>query len=256
MKDTYKTFCDAVIAACPRATGREREEIRRELLDHLEDRTADMMERDWDGEEAEVRAVACMGAPAEIGKAWNDQLSPFWLWAGRAVRVLTALLVLIALLPAVSKAGNVGRSLWAQWSDLPNQRHGFDGAISQWEMDERVTMGDYELRFYHGGLFPVNEEEEALEYHLSDYDEDVQYYKLKVVVAVYSKNPLYSQPDNIWSGLDKNWLDGGYSILGDTIRYQQMLCFVPEGTESVPMTLENDHGSMAVDFVLEWGDEA
>ena len=47
MRDTYQAFCDAVLSACPRATGREREEIRRELMDHLEDRTADMMERDW-----------------------------------------------------------------------------------------------------------------------------------------------------------------------------------------------------------------
>ena len=254
MMEIYKGFCDAVLAACPRATKEEREEIRRELLDHLEDRTADMMERDWTAEEAAARAVACMGDPAEIGRAWNEQLSTFWLWVGRGVRTLTALLLLIALLPVVAKVGGVCRNLWAQWSDLTNHRYGFDEAISQWEMDERVTMGDFELRFYHGGLFPADEGN--LDHYLPNHDADTQYYELKVLVAIYSKNPLYSQPDNIWTGLVENWYSEGYSILSDAVRYQRMKCIVAEGAEHVTLTVENDHGAAEVEFALDWGDAA
>lgn len=254
MRDTYQTFCDAVLAACPRATRAEREEIRRELLDHLEDRVADMMERDWDAEAAGERAVACMGDPEEIGKAWNEQLSTVWLWVGRGAKAAYILLLLVALLPVIAKVGGVCRNLWAQWSDLTNHRYGFEEAISQWEMDERVTMGDYELRFYHGGLFPTDEA--TLDHYLPDRDMNAQYYELRVFAAVYSKNPLYSQPDNIWTGLDENWHSGGCSILSDAVRYQRMYCMVAQDAERAVLTVENDHGAAEVEFALDWGDAA
>ena len=78
MEEKYRVFCDAVLAACPRATREEREEIRRELLDHLEDKATDLM-RIFPGltrEEAEQRALEEMGAAEELGEELARVHSP------------------------------------------------------------------------------------------------------------------------------------------------------------------------------------
>ena len=103
MEERFDVFLEAVLAACPRATKKERREIRRELADHLEDSALDMEERGYTREEARSRAVAAMGDPVEIGRQWNGQLSSLWLWVGRMCRVLLAVLLAVALLPAVMK---------------------------------------------------------------------------------------------------------------------------------------------------------
>lgn len=256
MKTRYDAFCDRVIARIPRATAREREQIRQELLDHMEDRDLDLRQRGWTAEEAAEKTVAAMGDADEIGKSWNDQLSPFWLWTGRLARLAALCLILVALLPAIARVAGVSRNLWAQWSDLDNHRYGFQEAASQWELDERVEMGDYELRFYHAGLFPVDMEEAIVrEPCLPEFKKGVSYYKMVVMVAGYSKNPLYSQPNNIWTGLGEPWRDGGCTILSDAVRYQQLSCYVEKGTEQVRLGLDNDHGSADITFDLEWGED-
>ena len=69
---TFRDFCDGVLGAIPRATGRERDEIRAELLDHLSDHRDLLMEYGMEELEAERRAIEAMGDPEEIGRAWNE----------------------------------------------------------------------------------------------------------------------------------------------------------------------------------------
>ena len=91
---TFREFCDRVLSTIPRATGREREAIRAELLDHLSDHREALLERGVEELEADRRAIEAMGDPAEIGRAWNDKLSPFWLWLGRLCAAAFALILL------------------------------------------------------------------------------------------------------------------------------------------------------------------
>ena len=263
MKDTYKTFCDQVIAAIPRATRKEEQEIRQELLDHLEDHVLEMMERDWSEEEATVRAVACMGDPAEIGKAWNDQLSPFWLWVGRLAKTATILLLLIVLIPAIARGRGVLLNLEARWSDLDGHRYGMDepveapdppeqiqiaddygtgDTVKSWALDERVEIGKFHIRFFQAGL---------------DLQEDG--YDLRVRMAVYPDNPLHDTSllvlDGVAGKLGEGWRDGGGSGHGGAIwYYDYYYALGDERPESVNMSTTNDHGSFSVDFSIDWSD--
>lgn len=84
-------FYDEVLSHIPRATAGERRAIRAELEGHVEDRTEVLEAAGYDRAEAQSRSLAALGDPAEIGRALNAQLSPFWLWLGRAAVVVLVL---------------------------------------------------------------------------------------------------------------------------------------------------------------------
>lgn len=91
---TFREFCDGVLGQMPRATGRERDDIREELLDHLMEHQDMLMDHGVEELEAERRAIEAMGDPEEIGRAWNKTLSPLWLWLGRVCAVVFVLIFL------------------------------------------------------------------------------------------------------------------------------------------------------------------
>ena len=242
MKDICEAFCARVMEEIPRATGKESREIQQELMDHLEDHVLDMMERDWSREEAAARAVACMGDPAEIGKAWNEQLSPFWLWLGRLAKTATILLLLIALLPALARFRGVFLNLEARWSDLDRHRYGMTESVKVWELDERVEIGDFQIRFFRAGL-----------------DHTENGYDLRVRMAIYADNPFHDTSLIVLDGVDgewgEGWRAGGGSGHGGAIwYYDYYYALGEERPESVNMSTTNDHGSFSVDFAIDWSD--
>lgn len=90
-----KEFLKTVLDHAPRATNRERVAIYTELSAHIEDHAEVLTDLGHVPEEAQAKAVEAMGEPAEIGRAINAQLSPFWLWLGRAALALSVLLFLV-----------------------------------------------------------------------------------------------------------------------------------------------------------------
>ena len=74
----------------------DRDRIWDELIAHIEDRTEDMKSRGYTEEEAETRAVAAMGDPAEVGKQLNAVHKPWlgWLWVASKVILIPCLVVL------------------------------------------------------------------------------------------------------------------------------------------------------------------
>ena len=90
----FDLFCDSVLSCIPRATKRERADIREELLDHLESHKEVLLGYGVEEEQAEREAVEAMGDAGKIGAAWNAMLSPFWLWLGRICAACCVLLVL------------------------------------------------------------------------------------------------------------------------------------------------------------------
>lgn len=239
MKDSYQEFCDQVLDRAPRATGREREAMRRELLDHLEDRALDMEARGWSTAEARQRAVACMGDPAEIGRAWDRQLSPLWLWVGRLARTAVVLLLLLALLPAVARGRGVLLNLEARWGDLDGHRLGMGDAVQVWPLEERVEIGAYRLRFFQAAL-----------------EAGAEGYGLRVRTAIYAADPLRDTSLIVLDGVeDSGWHTGGGSGYGGAVWYYDY--YYPLGAarpDSVRMSAANDHGSFAVDFAIDWRD--
>lgn len=87
-------FYYAVCQHLTRSTRREREDVKRELAAHLQDHSEVLMEHGLSLKEAEQRAVAEMGDPAEIGKALNKSFSVFWMVCKWVFIVLFCLLTL------------------------------------------------------------------------------------------------------------------------------------------------------------------
>ena len=250
MEDQYQRFCDAVLAACPRATKAEREEIRRELLDHLEDRELDMQGRGWNSEEAKERAVATMGDAAEIGKAWNDQLSPFWQKVDWAAKVALAVAIIFLGWAVVDQTGGMAENLTVQFLGLwgyPPVSDSFQEPVARWTLNEKADMGDFRLWLHQGSLYTKD-----AAVHIDDEMEDGQY-ALTLSMFVYSKNPLRPGPIGILDGLDDRWL----VINDDTdghVLYPRLYTIVEEGQPSVTLSLENRHGSFTWEIPLKWGD--
>ena len=146
--DLYDSFCRAVCAHIPRATAREREDIVRELTHHMEDHARQLTEGGTEAAAARAQAVRAMGDPVEIGTKWNRQLSPFWLWTGRAA---AAAVLLFAFL-AVWNAAPLLRAAWDNWTVRAGQPPSILGEdpleIWRQDLDLRYGRGATSVRFY------------------------------------------------------------------------------------------------------------
>ena len=108
----YRAVCDRLT----RATYREKEQIRRELADHLQDRTEALMERGVERRAAEERAVTGMGNPIQIAYDLNKTFSRFWLVCKRVLIVLFCLVLVQCFGRDV--LGDVADNIWTR---LPSQ---------------------------------------------------------------------------------------------------------------------------------------
>ena len=249
MEDQYQVFCDAVLAACPRATKAEQAEIRRELLDHLEDRELDMQGRNWSPEEAKARAVAAMGDASEIGKAWNDQLSPFWQKVDWAAKVALAVAIIFLGWAIVDQTMGITENIMAQYFSLWRISPGFSSfqePVVRWAVSETADMGDFRLWLWEGSLYA---EDEAL--YFDDKMEKGQY-ELALYAVAYSKNPLHPGPIGLVDGLDDRWVVIGDDADGHVV-YPRLYTLVEEGQPSVTLALKNRHGSFTWEIPLKWG---
>lgn len=96
---TRQEFLDQVLTPLGRLTAEERENVRRELEEHVEDRMEALLDMGWDAELAESRCLEAMGDPAEIGRELAKQYrGRGWLWIGRAAVALTVVVCIQALL--------------------------------------------------------------------------------------------------------------------------------------------------------------
>ena len=96
---TRQEFLDQVLTPLGRLTAQERENVRQELEEHVEDRMEALLEMGWSAELAEERCLEAMGDPAEIGREMARQYrGRGWLWVGRAAVLLTVAVCIQAVL--------------------------------------------------------------------------------------------------------------------------------------------------------------
>ena len=120
---TFREFCDGVLGQMPRATGRERDDIREELLDHLMEHRDMLMDHGVEELEAERRAIEAMGDATEIGRAWNKTLSPLWLWLGRVCAAVFVLIFLFNASDVYYKVDRLVDSLSVRYGDATTSDH-------------------------------------------------------------------------------------------------------------------------------------
>lgn len=154
-------FCQEVLDHIPRATRAEREAIRTELEAHMTDHRDALIAEGMDYREAVLAATRAMGDPGEIGRAMNEQLSPFWL---RLEKSFWYLFVVVLLVFGLTAAPVVHLTQAVAVRVVPGLV--FDLQLDQWnsrydsaalklkeqgytlreDVDVRMTLGNEELR--------------------------------------------------------------------------------------------------------------
>ena len=135
---TRGEFLEQVLAPLGRLTAEERENVRRELEEHVEDRMEALLEMGWDAELTERRCLEAMGDPAEIGREMARQYrGRGWLWLGRAAAALTVVVCIQALLGL----GMLG----AAWDNLMVRLHP-STALSIGEMKNVEAVEELDIR--------------------------------------------------------------------------------------------------------------
>ena len=238
-------FCRAVLDQIPRATAAEREDICRELMEHLEDHREALMEGGLDEAAAQARSVEAMGDAGEIGRQWNQRLSPLWLWVGRVCKAAAILLVLGMLLPLSYTARSVSQNLNARWSSEPMDGWRESDALWSEKVDLCVPFGDQVIRF-----FQVSLVEEAW----TDSQGRTWDCQVELDVLAYAQNPLNPALDmKILRDTTCNGaigVGGGYGSTGVSawsIRY-----LVPPGTPEATFTLSCHGETASVTVPLDW----
>ena len=197
---TRREFTDRVLLPLGRLTAEERENVRRELEEHVEDRMEAMLDMGWSEELAEERCLEAMGDPAEIGRELAKQYrGRGWLWLGRAAVLLTAVLCVQALLGL----GMLG----AAWDSLTVRIHP-STAISIGELREVEAVEDLDIRAEVGNdILRI--------YQVSVGEKDGQRAAM-VLACMYDRWPFGVVADNLYarSKLFSQWGETGNSAGG------------------------------------------
>ena len=69
---TRGEFLEQVLAPLGRLTAEERENVRRELEEHVEDRMEALLDMGWDAELAESRCLEAMGTRRRSAGSWQS----------------------------------------------------------------------------------------------------------------------------------------------------------------------------------------
>ena len=191
-------FCRAVLDQIPRATAAGREDICRELMEHLEDHREALMEGGLDEAAAQARSVEAMGDAGEIGRQWNARLSPLWLWVGRVCRAAAILLLAALLIRPGSILSCAVDSLQARWCDDPVESAIHPDAVWIREVDLRVQLHDQVIRVHRVALV----EDDWIDMQAGRQGT----YQLYVQALSYARNP-FRPALSIW-GMRCNGEDG------------------------------------------------
>lgn len=239
---TRGEFCARVRKHLKRATDAEWESIRREILGHVEDRMEDFQRSGFDQEAAEIRAVAAMGEPEEIGDALNRQLSPFWLVLSRVSTACIALLCCGLVLSLPVGFARVFDNLQARLAPGSGFRGPEEGYIRQ-EVDVRLSIRSDVLRVY---WVDLSADKGLAEVHY----------------CLYDKNPLGDTANNIDNYIqvrepDGSWgryIGGGQGSAG--VWYLELSGVpVERGQETITLRYDRFGDHLTLEIPLDWGDE-
>ena len=195
--EQFDRFCQSVCRQVRFATAEERNSIRRELQEHLEDRAESLEGDGMAAEQAAEAAVAAMGDPVTIGRAMNRQYPLRWRILLGAANVAAVLLCLTLLL---NLGGVYGICSHLRCRFFPQSGSVFlSGKVPTESADLRWELGGSVLRLYGTELTPVSA---AGQQHV------------RLYFCVYSKNPFRYASEELLGGL--TLLDSEGSVLAES----------------------------------------
>lgn len=248
--DDFKGFFERVLAHIPRATSAERDAIRQELSDHLDDHLELLLEGGMDETQARTRVLAAMGDPREIGAAWNNQLSPLWLWTERLCKVCFIVLLLVMFWSSLAQIFLAVINLSTRFSVDSADRSVPSGYEVVWQedLDIKQEFGQHVI-----GIYRVELAQEVS----PQADPDLlghQY--INVYLVSYAKNPFHSNMDlNIFlNDLRCNGETSPSSGSGGGRSHCWTASFpVEQDAESVEITLDHNGQHFSAEIELDWG---
>ena len=236
MKDNYNYFCDRVCSYIDYATGRELEQVRKELRDHLEDHARALVDIGRSPEEAEVSAILAMGDPEDIGREMNKQFPFIWLFLSRATVVIAIILALLLISPLQDICSQVSESLLVR--EKPTEVFGDYGAPI---IDIRVELPENDIAYFYSAGIDI-------------YGDDN--YRALVNLVVYDENPF--------GRVSKNALDfrvekedgyfppSGGSTMGYGVHNKRMSIDVEYGQEHIDLYYKRLGNDIHVEIPLDW----
>ncbi len=154
-------YCAQVLSHLRRLSRREREAVRAELEEHMEDRVRALLDLGYDEKLAEERTVAAMGDPAEVGREMERQYPRGWMLLGRGAMVLTLLLALFLARPLLERVPAAWESLVVRCApkavlDISERREDFFDplGLDAWDLDAEAVIRDVHFRVYQVGYEP------------------------------------------------------------------------------------------------------
>ena len=152
-------YCAQVLSHLRRLSRREREAVRAELEEHMEDRVCALLDLGYDQALAEERTMAAMGDPAQVGREMAKQYPRGW----NVVTGVSLVLCVFVMFSALSSSSN-RKMIGYAWDSLvyrvfpPGPETVIAGTVSPREIepvsgvteavDIRRTIGDNVLRVY------------------------------------------------------------------------------------------------------------
>lgn len=172
MKDDFTTamdraeYCARVLAGLRHLSRREREAVRRELEDHIEDHVRALLDLGYDEQLAEERTMAAMGDPAEVAREMEKQYPRYWD-AVTGVSVIISIVMIFVMVLGIGSLGFLWDSVAYRFRP-PESRGAMDYAVTE-DRDIRVTVGNDVLRVYRISVY-VEEGERLAEAAVCTYD--------------------------------------------------------------------------------------
>lgn len=232
-----RDYTATVLKGLRHLTESEKEQIRKELDAHMEDHMLELMERGWEPGEAEEKATACMGDPAEVSLELQKCYSYVWLIVNRVLGVLVILLVLLS----VTELTSAGRFAWynqqARFNPMSHMADSVRERVKQ-ELDIELICGNSAVKFYALGE--------------NDWGE------LEVFWCIRNKEIFRHAARNIGiryylpGDLEHEIRAGGGSFSNAYVRYGNDNMGLPEGTESIVVEVSWWDEAERIEIPITW----
>ena len=128
----------------------DRRRVKQELYDHMLRRNLDFLAQDYSDEEADWLVCEAMGDPEEVGRALAAVHKPFWGYFLRAIRIVTALVLLLLAVHTLRTHSSYSGSDLSWYTGARSlYEANLDGWIGQ---DSAERCGDYRFRLRRAGV--------------------------------------------------------------------------------------------------------
>lgn len=151
-----ENFCDRVLSRVRHATPEERNDIRAELLGHLEDHAEALKDAGYDEETAGERALSAMGEPEQIGEELNRNYPLGWLILSR-VTLAASIFLAVSVLLYWPLLGSTFNSFQARIDPEGAERYhsAIEDSAHAREVNLKARIGNDVLYIYQVSLVPA-----------------------------------------------------------------------------------------------------